>query len=152
MERVTDLTVQVQDRAEVFEESGMAKTVAEKLFIKPGYRVGVLNAPDTSLVEALADLPNDATVSQHLGGQFDLIVYYAPTQAVLLPKVDKLKAALKSGGYLWIAYPKGGDKAKVKTDLNRDLLWKVVADYQLTPVHQIALDDTWSALRFKTTS
>jgi hypothetical protein len=131
------------------EGADVSKTVAEKLFIKPGYRIAVINAPEGQVVEMLGVLPDKVTLSETLDGSFDLIVYYAATRDKLLPMLDTLKRALKAESPLWIAYPKGGAKAKIKTDLNRDILWQVVADYHLTPVHQIAIDDTWSALRFK---
>ena len=47
---------------------------------------------------------------------------------------------------LWIAYPKAG---KLDTDLNRDVLWKLLDGNGIRPVRQIAIDDTWSAMRFR---
>ena len=46
----------------------------------------------------------------------------------------------------WIAYPKAGG---LGTDLNRDRLAAAVAEHGVMPVRQIAIDDTWSALRFR---
>lgn len=48
---------------------------------------------------------------------------------------------------LWLAYAKGS--SKVKTDVNRDKLWAAVLPLGWQPVRQIALDEVWSALRFK---
>ena len=48
---------------------------------------------------------------------------------------------------LWIAYAKG--TSKVKTDVNRDRLWAAVQPIGWQPVRQIALDEVWSAMRFK---
>ena len=45
---------------------------------------------------------------------------------------------------LWIAYPKGN-----RTDVNRDSLWPIVADFDMRPNGQVAIDDRWSALRFR---
>ena len=45
---------------------------------------------------------------------------------------------------LWVAYPKGN-----RTDVNRDTVWPILADYGLRPIGQVALDDVWSALRFR---
>lgn len=57
---------------------------------------------------------------------------------------DVHRAALTQPAILWIAYPKGN-----KVDINRDSLWKIMAEYGLRPNSQIAIDDTWSALRFR---
>jgi hypothetical protein len=46
----------------------------------------------------------------------------------------------------WIAYPKAG---RLKPDLNRDILWELLDGKGVRPVRQVALDDTWSALRFR---
>jgi hypothetical protein len=46
----------------------------------------------------------------------------------------------------WIAYPKAG---QLETDLNRDILWELLDGKGVRPVRQVAVDDTWSALRFR---
>jgi hypothetical protein len=47
---------------------------------------------------------------------------------------------------VWLAYPKAG---RLGTDLNRDTVAALLADDSVRPVRQIAIDDTWSALRFR---
>lgn len=50
---------------------------------------------------------------------------------------------------IWLCYPKMSSK-KYKCDFNRDSGWKVLeAKYDLLPVRQVAIDEDWSALRFK---
>ena len=44
----------------------------------------------------------------------------------------------------WVAYPKGN-----KSDINRDSLWPIVAEFGMRPNGQVAIDDHWSALRFR---
>jgi hypothetical protein len=46
----------------------------------------------------------------------------------------------------WLAYPKAG---QLDTDLNRDSLWELLGARGIRPVRQIAIDDTWTALRFR---
>lgn len=48
---------------------------------------------------------------------------------------------------LWIAYPKG--TSRIKTDINRDILRNAAEEYGITTVAAIAIDETWSALRFR---
>jgi hypothetical protein len=45
---------------------------------------------------------------------------------------------------LWVAYPKGN-----RTDINRDSLWPILGELGLRPVTQVAIDQVWSALRFR---
>jgi hypothetical protein len=46
----------------------------------------------------------------------------------------------------WVAYPKA---RQLGTDLSRDLLVAHLSSRGIQPVRQIAIDDTWSALRFR---
>jgi hypothetical protein len=68
-----------------------------------------------------------------------------------LTEVERLTpegiATVRRDGLLWIAYPKGS--SKVKTDVNRDTLWKAVQPLGWDAVRQIAIDETWSAIRFR---
>ena len=51
-------------------------------------------------------------------------------------------------GLLWITYPKGG--SGVKTDVNRDRLAAAVLEATgWRAVRQVAIDEVWSALRFR---
>ena len=54
---------------------------------------------------------------------------------------------IKYDGVLWFAYPKG--TSGVKTDINRDILWKLSEQFGIRPVSSVSLDDIWSGLRFR---
>ena len=49
---------------------------------------------------------------------------------------------------LWFAYPKGSSK-KYKCEFNRDTGWHVLGAAGFEPVRQVAIDQDWSALRFR---
>jgi hypothetical protein len=54
---------------------------------------------------------------------------------------------VRPGGILWVSYPK---QAKgPRSDLNRDVLREELARRGWQAVSQVAIDDRWSALRFK---
>jgi len=55
---------------------------------------------------------------------------------------------LDGGAVCWFAYPKGTSRS-FKSDLNRDIMWDVLMPFGIRPVRQIAIDDDWSALRFR---
>ncbi|MFW9980338.1 MAG: hypothetical protein ACFFE3_00300 [Candidatus Thorarchaeota archaeon] len=46
-----------------------------------------------------------------------------------------------------MSYLKG--TSKMKTDINRDTIWKYAKGLGLKAVHQISIDETWSAMRFR---
>jgi hypothetical protein len=55
---------------------------------------------------------------------------------------------LVSDGILWFAYPKKTSK-KLCSDIDRDHGWEILIDRGVFPVRQVAIDDDWSALRFR---
>ena len=63
-----------------------------------------------------------------------------------LDDAEALLAAARADRLAWVAYPKAG---RLGTDLNRDRLAEALTALGLRPVRQVALDDTWSALRFR---
>jgi hypothetical protein len=119
------------------------KPVLQKLLLKPGSRALVLSAPSGYLDR----FPADVQVEQQLGnGQFDFIQLFAIRRDDLVSVGPKVRAALKPNGLLWVSYPKGKALA---TDLNRDIVGAALDGMGLKPVTQVAIDDTWSALRAK---
>jgi hypothetical protein len=55
---------------------------------------------------------------------------------------------LEGDGLLWIAYPKGTSK-KYKCEFNRDNGWAELGKLGFEPVRMVAIDEDWSALRFR---
>jgi hypothetical protein len=62
--------------------------------------------------------------------------------------IEKIYPKLKGDAILWFCYPKGTSK-KYKCDFNRDNGWSNVKAYNLETVRQVAIDEDWSALRFR---
>ncbi len=66
-----------------------------------------------------------------------------------LEKVSTQLIATSSGDtVLWIVYPKGSSK-KYKCEFNRDTGWDTLGRAGFEPVRQVAIDEDWSALRFR---
>ena len=123
----------------------MAMTMAQKLNLK-GQELLVLNAPEDYTTELAGELPGvalseDSTAPE---GAVLLFVNSLDEAARLAPEAARL---VQPGGLLWVAYPKG--TSKVQTDVNRDRLWPVLEAMNWRPVRQVALDDVWSAMRFR---
>ena len=58
--------------------------------------------------------------------------------------LKKQKQNLLRPNALWVAYPKANG-----ADINRDSMWPILAEYEMRPISQIAVDDNWSAIRFR---
>lgn len=119
--------------------------LAQKLNLKTGYRGLVMNAPRTfDYSELFWDMMVSDTVTDQ---PVDFVLLFVHNKAELEAHLAQAKTAVKPDGKLWIAYPKGS--SKVETDLNRDKLWMLLKEHHLDVVRQIAVDEVWSAMRFK---
>jgi hypothetical protein len=116
------------------------KTTASKLLIKPGTAVWVSDAERASL---LGPIPDGATLvgTPEAAG---VAVVVADDGATIRAALDAHLSALASRPVFWVAYPKGN-----RADINRDSLWRMIAPLGLQPITQVAIDETWSALRFR---
>lgn len=116
------------------------KTVAQKLLVKPNTTVWV---SDRARAELLAPLPEGARVVSSPAAASTAVVF-VEDEASLRKILDKRGGQLSAAETLWIAYPKGN-----RSDINRDTLWPIVAEHGMRPIGQVAVDDVWSALRFR---
>jgi hypothetical protein len=118
--------------------------LARKLLIKPGSRIALVNPPP-GYEDRLRPLPDGAEVVDLQPG-LDVVQVFARDRAELELAAGAL-TSVREGGLLWVCYPKGGRKAG--TDLNRDLLWEALSRSGLAGVTLVAVDETWSAMRFR---
>jgi hypothetical protein len=125
------------------------KTVAEKLLIKAGYRVMIVDPP-SGYMSGLAKLPEKVTLLDQKATNADLVQLFVTSRKELETKLLGLKPVLKPNGLLWVTYPKGTSKAGA--DINRDSINAYAQSIGLQGVAMVSVDDTWSALRLKTTS
>jgi hypothetical protein len=123
-------------------------TVFAKLNLKDHKQIVVLGAPasfETELgslkgVEILRDLKKAKESSFSLA--------FVTTQ----DQVDTLAPAIarkaQGDAIVWFAYPKGSSK-KYKSQINRDTGWAVMGKAGFEPVRMVAIDEDWSAIRFR---
>lgn len=120
----------------------------DKLNLKDQDEVVVLNAP-LSFEPELAWL-----VGRRLARDLDEVtrVRFALAFAYRKEELDALSAALvakaEGDAVLWIAYPKRTSK-RYRADFDRDHGWEVLTGAGYQGVRQVAIDDDWSALRFR---
>jgi hypothetical protein len=118
--------------------------LAQKLLIKPDARVQLLNAP-IGYAKKLGPLPAGATVIDKRG-KADVVIAFVRDGGEL-KRLAPSFGALEDEAVLWVCYPKGGTQAG--TDLDRDTLHAAMEKHELAGVTLIALDETWSAMRFR---
>lgn len=76
------------------------------------------------------------------------IMVFCTQQAEVDAYASRAHALLQGDAMLWMAYPKGSSK-QYKCNFNRDTGWAMLGQLGYEPVRQVAIDDDWSALRFR---
>jgi hypothetical protein len=108
----------------------------------------VLNAPDSFEVELKQlrgiKVARDPAKPKAIG--FGLA--FAITQAQLDRAAKILAAASVGDAVIWFAYPKGTSK-RYSCEFNRDSGWSVIRAAGFESVRMVAIDEDWSALRFR---
>jgi hypothetical protein len=120
----------------------------DKLNLKEQKQILVLNSPESFETELKSlrgiaiqrDLKNAGEV------EFALAFVTKQQQVDTLGKAIAKKA--QGDAVVWFAYPKGSSK-KYKSEINRDAGWQVLGDAGFEPVRMVAIDEDWSAVRFR---
>jgi hypothetical protein len=120
----------------------------EKLNLKSQRQIVVLNAPE-SFEPELAALRNVAILRdlQELAEiEFSLAFVTKQREVDTLGKTIAKKS--KGDAVVWFAYPKGTSK-KYKSEISRDAGWNVLGKQGFECVRSVAIDEDWSAVRFR---
>jgi hypothetical protein len=124
--------------------------ILKKLNIKDHRRVLLLQLPADLQVLAYAFVATGAHVANtpQTGETYDCLIGFATRQA----EVDTMAAiaaeVIPGDNLVWIAYPKG-TSMRYACEFNRDTGWSRLGELGFEPVRQIAIDNEWSALRFR---
>lgn len=123
--------------------------IFSKLNHKEGQTIYVLNSP-AEFESVLATLSAEIPVKKEIkpDDEVEFVLVFATRRDELDGFISKVAPCLKGDALLWMAYPKGTSK-KYKCDFNRDNCWDLFKPYNMLPVRQIAIDEDWSALRFR---
>lgn len=118
--------------------------IVKKLCLKPEYNTTIINTPE-NLREGFREA---GLCEESPAEKVDFTLLFVKDKAEL----EKFfKAAIENATYdslFWLAYPKGTSK-NYKADINRDSIWKMLLPEGYRPVTQVAIDEDWSALRFR---
>jgi hypothetical protein len=114
-----------------------ASAHAAKLNLKPGMKLRIVGKP------AGVSLPG---VTGRASANAEAVIVFAKALAEVDSRAGPALDAAREDRIAWVAYPKAG---KLDTDLNRDVLWRHLLGKGIQGVRQVALDEVWSAMRFR---
>lgn len=115
-------------------------TLAQKLQLKDGQSLKLINPP--AGYELFLASEKVIIVESS-----DAVLLFINSLAEVGQIVPPAFQSVPADALIWVAYPKGS--SGVKTDVNRDKLWGALKRTGWRPVRQIAIDNVWSALRFR---
>jgi hypothetical protein len=123
-------------------------SVFQKLNLKDQREILVLNAPG-SFEPELRQLA-DVSVQRRMprSGPVGFALVFATEQAEVDAAAARLAQLAPGDAVVWFAYPKGTSK-RYKCNFNRDTGWKALGKEGFEPVRMVAIDEDWSALRFR---
>jgi hypothetical protein len=122
--------------------------VFEKLNLKDQTEILVMNAPATfaAALRQLRGVRVDTRLAAGKAVAFALV--FATRKAEVDAVAAPLARAAQGDAIVWFAYPKG-TSGRYTCDFNRDNGWDSVGQQGFEPVRQVAIDEDWSALRFR---
>jgi hypothetical protein len=115
--------------------------LAQKLGIKAGHRLMLLNAPEAIPLE----LPDGVTVVRQARGRADVIVSFHTERRDYEQRLPRLQTCMEPACGLWIAWPK--QASKVPTDLTENVVRDAGLALGLVDNKVAAIDAVWSGLR-----
>lgn len=127
----------------------MAATgVWDKLNLKDHADIVVLRAPES--FESEIRRLRGVTLRRSLAGgrPVSFALAFVTRQTELDSLAGTLTRRADGDAVLWFAYPKGTSK-RYSCEFNRDTGWRVLGAAGFEGVRQVAIDEDWSAVRFR---
>ena len=126
--------------------------VFKKMNFRSTENIVVLNSP-SSFGANLSQMEGLASILQNLEevNTTEFILAFCTKQEEVDSVANQAVSKLTGDGLLWFAYPKGTSK-RYNCDFNRDTGWEVLGQLGFEPVRAVAIDEDWSALRFRKVS
>ncbi|MDI9864975.1 hypothetical protein QM480_11610 [Flectobacillus sp. DC10W] len=124
-------------------------SVFSKLNYKNQTSVLVLDAPE-SFEQNLDEIRSQAEIITVIEDIeiIDFIISFVTTLRDIEIAINAIAPKLGKDAVVWFCYPKGTSK-KYRCEFNRDNGWAAVTSYNLETVRMVAIDEDWSALRFR---
>jgi hypothetical protein len=121
------------------------KPLAQKLGIKPGFRIFVVGAP-AAYETIVGALPDGAAIVARPGKTLDMVHVFATERATLGKRLAGYRKAIAPDGMIWVSWPKKA--SGVPTDLSDVVIRDAALPLGLVDVKVCAVDATWSGLKF----
>jgi hypothetical protein len=124
----------------------MKSPVAKKLGMNAGMRALIIGAP-AGYVKALGSPAGGLSVSSGGGGMYPFVQVFATRLSEIRDFAKKLPKHAGPNALVWISYPKKTPRGD--GELSRDVIREAMIGTGWQAVLIVAIDEVWSALRFR---
>ncbi|GAB4409677.1 MAG: hypothetical protein OHK0053_36490 [Microscillaceae bacterium] len=125
------------------------EALLKKLNFKPGLVAYLGNVPEEwSALPDFFRAEGMVFIEPPLDKPLDFALLFVTAQPQIETAMAWLPQQMPGDAQLWFAYPKGTAK-KYRCDFNRDTGWEALGQAGFEGVRQVAIDQEWSALRFR---
>lgn len=123
--------------------------IFKKLNYKEQQQLHILNPP-ASFKKAMDEMAHLTGIKTSLTGskQVEFFLAFVTKQQEVDDLTKKVTTLMQKDGVVWFVYPKGTSK-KYTCEFNRDTGWATLGKHGYEPVRGVAIDEDWSALRFR---
>lgn len=121
-------------------------SLLKKMNFKDGMKIKTWNLP-----HELHHLNIEWDNAGHLANdseKADFLLAFVKSEEEIKEIFPQLTEICTADELLWMAYPKGSSK-KYQVSINRDSGWGIAGKYDFEVVRQVAINEDWSALRFR---
>lgn len=119
----------------------------KKLNFKDQKEIVAINSPESFELD-LNDMSKYSNVVKSIPSEIEFFIGFTTKQEELNQMIDNAAPNIKGDAIFWLCYPKMSSK-KYTCEFNRDTGWTEIGKYDLEPVRAVAIDEDWSALRFR---
>jgi hypothetical protein len=125
------------------------KKLVEKLNYKGQDRIAIINAEE-SFYFIISDELRDVKIDREIDPRFpyDFIILFVKSIGEVEYLTPIAMHNLLADGVLWFCFPKKSSKI-YSSEIDRDHGWKTLNDSGFHGIRMVAIDDNWSALRFR---
>jgi hypothetical protein len=125
------------------------KKLLEKLNYKGQERIAIINAEESFFALINNDLKN-VMIDKEIDPRFpyDYMILFVKSVSEIEFLTPFALHNLLADGVLWFCYPKKTSK-RFSSDIDRDHGWKMLNDSGLHGIRMVAIDEDWSAMRFR---
>jgi hypothetical protein len=121
--------------------------VFKKLNFKAQKEIVSINSPKSFDVNLNA-MKEFANITTKIPKEIDFFIGFATKQEELNKMINDAAPNIVGDAVFWLCYPKMSSK-KYTCEFNRDTGWAELGKYNMEPVRGVAIDEDWSALRFR---